>query len=128
MTGSAAYRWLIVASLAVGAPPASEGAWLGFRNDLQVPVAMRAAMVVNGVFTRSRPIILYPGEKTTECLIQTGERQIAVLEAKFPNRVLYQGTIPCSQDAFYSIQLVPPNQVKLVKTTFPDKPPKRSSR
>jgi hypothetical protein len=128
MSGSAVYPWLVVVSMAVGAPPASEGAWLGFRNDLQVPVAMRAAMVVNGVLARSQPIVLYPGEVTTECLIQTGPRQIAVLEAKVPNRVLYQGTIPCSQDVFYSIQLVPPNQVKLVKTTFPNKPSKKSSR
>jgi hypothetical protein len=104
-------------------PALARAAWLGFRNDLPVPVALQASMVVNNAMTSGRPIRLLPGESTMECLINQASRWISIYDTKNANRLLLQQKIQCKQDVFYSIRFQPPNQVKLVETKFPARLP-----
>lgn len=117
------YALLAWSVLILGAAPL-QAAWLGFRNDLKVPVIVRSNTVVKNQVRLGKPSILYPGEVAWEAVLQAGNRQIVVAEVKKPNRVLFQDTITVNKDSFLSIQLDPPNKVKLVPTKMPT-PPKR---
>lgn len=117
------YAVLACLVLMLGAAPL-QAAWLGFRNDLKVPVIVRSNTVVKNQVRPGKPSILYPGEVAWEAVLQAGNRQIVVVEARKPNRVLLQDTITVNKDTFMSIQLDPPTKVKLAPTKMPT-PPKR---
>jgi hypothetical protein len=108
------------------APGSLQAAWLGFRNDVNVPVIVQGGVVViPGKQIRwDKPRLLYPGEIFWDAILKPGNKIISIYEAKKPNRMVYQDTITISEDVFYSIQPDPPGKVKLIKTKMP-KPPQR---
>ncbi len=121
-------KWGLLAwsVLILGATPL-QAAWLGFRNDLKVPVLVRVSTVVKNQVKPGKAAVLYPGEVAWEAVLQAGNRQIVIIEARKPNRLLFQDTVTVNKDSFLSIQLHPPNKVKLVPTKMPATPkqPKR---
>ncbi len=115
---------ILLALLSLGAlPAASQGAWIGFRNDMKDPIVVQGASVVNGQVRWGKPHTLLPGEVCWDCIIQPGNKIIKVVSAKPPNKVLYQNTMMVVGDLFFSVQFQPPANAKLV----PAKPPTRRS-
>jgi hypothetical protein len=115
---------VVLAPLIVLVLPAGlQAAWLGFRNDVKVPLIVRANIVVNNTIRAGKPYVVYPGEISWDAVLQPGNRVIEIRDAKNPKRILFQDTITINKDAFYSIQLDPPNNLKLVPAKMP-KPPK----
>jgi hypothetical protein len=114
---------LAIALLALAAGPSQAG-WLGFRNDLAVPVIVQSNIVVNNKVGPGKTFRLYPGEVSWDAIIQGGNRRIVIVDAKKPTRVLFQDIIPVNNDAFYSIQVDTPTRAKIVPTKMPP-PPKR---
>lgn len=117
------YILLAWSVLILGAAPL-QAAWLGFRNNLKVPVIVRTNTVVKNKIQMGKPAVLYPGEVAWDAVIQAGIRQIVVVEAKKPNRLLFHDTINVTKDSFFSIQLAAPNKIKLVPTKMPAVPKK----
>lgn len=109
------------------APATLQAAWLGFRNDLKVPVIVRANTIVNNQARPGKPYLLYPGEVSWDSILQAGSRQVVIVDAKMPKRVLFQETITVIKDSFFSVRLdppTPPNKIKIVPTKMPP-PPKK---
>ena len=116
------------------------GAWLGFRNELPVPVFIQGATLVDGVLRRDRPRLLYPGEVAWDSVNSTGDKILTIYIARQPIQVLYQDTVPSStDDQFFSIQLEPPPSVakgqkpvpakiKLTAAKPPSPPPNRPTK
>jgi hypothetical protein len=117
----------IGAVLALALVPASgRAAWLGFRNDLTTPVVIRTAVVVNGkTVSRGKPFRFYPGEVYLEAVLPPTTKTVTVHEAKKQGRLLYQGTVNCVGDQFYSVQPDSPGKVKLAPAKVPMRPPGR---
>jgi hypothetical protein len=122
-------KWGLLAwsVLILGAAPL-QAAWLGFRNDLKVPVIVRTNTVVKNQVKPGKSALLYPGEVAWEAVLQAGDRQIVIVEARRPNWVLFQDNVTVNKDSFFSIQLNPPNKVKLVPTKMPAVPKQRPMR
>jgi hypothetical protein len=71
-------------------------------NNTKATLVVQCAAVVRGVVRRGAPTTLGPGEKMTVTAL--GNKLVNVYDARFPNRMLYQGTVPASlTDASYSI-------------------------
>jgi hypothetical protein len=73
-----------------------------FVNDTKGTLVLQVAVSVRGVVRRGAPITLGPGEKTKISVL--GNKLINLYDARFPNRMLFQGTLPAStENAIYSI-------------------------
>jgi hypothetical protein len=71
-------------------------------NNTKATLVVQCAAVVRGVVRRGAPNTLGPGEKMTVTAL--GNKLVNVYDARFPNRMLYQGTVPASlTDGSYSI-------------------------
>jgi hypothetical protein len=91
---------------------------LVFVNNTKGTLVLQVATVVRGTVRRGAPITLGPGDKTTVSV--PGNKLINLYDARFPNRVLFQGTLPASADnAAYSVTQpdlrVPKVSVDMVK-------------
>jgi hypothetical protein len=98
---------------------------LVFVNDTKGTLVLQVAAVVRGTVRRGAPITLKPGDKTTISVL--GNKLINLYDARFPNRMLFQGTIPASTDnAIYSVTQpdlrVPKVSVDMVKPAAMMKP------
>ena len=81
-----------------------EAAWLGLRNDLQVPVVVQSSSVLNNNVRRGKPRLLYPGEVAWDGILQSGVKLIEVYDAK-GRQLLYREQIRCAgDDQFYSLR------------------------
>jgi hypothetical protein len=114
---------LAISVLALAAGPNHAG-WLGFRNDLTIPVIVRTNIVVNNKVGLGKTFLMYPGDVSWDAIIQGGNRQIVIVDAKKPARVLFQDVVPVNNDTFYSVQVDTPTRAKIVPTKMPP-PPKR---
>jgi hypothetical protein len=113
---------LALASLAV-LPAAANAAWLGFRNDLAVPVLIQAVSFNKDKQANLGKVSkLYPGEVSWEALVQPGPKLIMLADPKLPNRPLYRRVLNCTEDSFYSIQLDALARLQLVQTKMPKRP------
>ena len=73
-----------------------------FVNDTKATVVLQVATTVRGRVIRGAPITLGPGDKTVISVL--GNKLINLYDARFPNRMLFQGTLPASaENAAYSI-------------------------
>jgi hypothetical protein len=110
-----AKTWKIgmLALLLLAAAPASSWAgWLGFRNDLKDPVAIRSSVVTNRGVVPGRPKALVAGEVAWEAVLLPGNRVIQIFDAN--NREIYRKNIPVTGDIFFSIRSDPKTGLQLV--------------
>jgi hypothetical protein len=96
-----------------------------FVNDTKATLVVQLATVVRGGARRSPPYTIGPGEKVSVAL--PGNKLVNVYDARLPNRVLFQGTIPASpQDGVYSIKQPDPRLPKVeMEMVKPSMAPKR---
>jgi hypothetical protein len=124
--------WALAAVVALGVLPGSVRAcWLGFRNDLNVPVIVQGSSVVNKVVRQGKPHLLYPGEVSWDCILQPGVKAIRVYDAKARGRVLYEGPVTCgAKDLLFSVTIDsgPPPRAVLAPAKLPMAMPGRMSR
>jgi hypothetical protein len=74
-----------------------------FVNDTKGTVVVQVAAVVRGAVRRGTPTTLGPGEKMSVTVL--GNKLVNVYDARFPNRMLFQGTVTASPtDGAYSIK------------------------
>jgi hypothetical protein len=75
---------------------------LVFVNDTKGTLVLQVATVVRGTVRRGAPITVGPGDKTKVSVL--GNKLINLYDARLPNRMLFQGTLPASaENAVYSI-------------------------
>ncbi len=73
-----------------------------FKNDTKETLVVQVATVIRGAVRRGPPTTLLPGDKMRVNVL--GNKLVHVYNARFPNRVLFQGTLTAStEDAAYSI-------------------------
>lgn len=73
-----------------------------FVNDTKATLVLQVATVVRGTVRRGAPITLVAGDKTK--ISVPGNKLINLYDARFPNRMLFQGTLPSAlENAVYSI-------------------------
>ena len=83
-----------------------------FVNDTKVAIVVQVATVIRGKVVRGAPCTLRKGEKVPITVL--GNKLVNIYDARLPNRVLFQGTIPASPvDAIYSIKQNDPRMPKL---------------
>lgn len=87
-------------------PAAARAEALGFRNDTTAPIIVQGASMVQGGVQRDRPHLL---QKNEACrIVLPGNKLITIYNAKMPNQVLFQTTIPAAaEDQFFSVCLDP---------------------
>ena|SRR6266849_4783075 len=78
-------------------PAALPAQTVNIRNDSQVALVVQFAYVVNGTVKRDKPIVIRPGA-TAPIATLAGAKLISVYDARMPNKVLHQSTIPASKD------------------------------
>jgi hypothetical protein len=78
-------------------PAALPAETVNIRNDSQVALLVQCAYVVNGSVRRDKPVAIRPGA-TAPLATLPGAKLITVYDARMPNKVLYQNTIPASKD------------------------------
>jgi hypothetical protein len=78
-------------------PAALSAQTVNIRNDSQVAMVVQFAYVVNGTVKRDKPIVIRPGA-TVPIATLPGAKLISVYDARMPNKVLHQSTIPASKD------------------------------
>jgi hypothetical protein len=101
-TGNVGGLLIALAVLAL-LPAAAPAQSLTFINDTKVPVVVQLATGAPGRVKRDKPHQLFPGDKVK--IVLAGDKLVNVYDARNPNRVLYQGTIPDSkEDLVFSIQ------------------------
>lgn len=117
----------VLACTALAAVPGpSPAAWLGLRNDTKTPIIIQTATVVNNQPCPGRPLVLYPGEVTWDCVVQPCIKDIAICDAKTKKPIFEKkGTACGTTDLFFSVQSATPGQMKLTPTTPPTPPPRR---
>jgi hypothetical protein len=102
-----------LAVLVLGAAPAaSQAGWLGFRNDTKNAVIVQTGVPVGALVRWGRPKVLQPGAIAWDAVLQPGLRRVQVFDAN--QKPLYQDTIRCVGDLYYSVQDDPAGGVKLV--------------
>jgi hypothetical protein len=105
--------------------------WLGFRNELKIPIVIQDVPAGNPGNPGRPPRLLYPGETNRQPMMTAGRRQIVIYSynPRGPGILLYQGTLPCKDNEFHAIQFNPAaNKVFLVPLPPPAKwTPARSS-
>lgn len=86
-------RPLLAALVALGLTAGSARAgWLSVKNDTKA-VILIVEVPANPVAKRSKPVRLLPGEVYREYHAEAGEKQIQVLDAKSPARVLCEAKV-----------------------------------
>jgi hypothetical protein len=85
---------LAALALSAAALPAQT---VNIRNDSQVTLVVQCAYVVNGTVRRDKPVAIRPGA-TAPVATLAGAKLITVYDARMPNKVLHQSTIPASKD------------------------------
>jgi hypothetical protein len=78
-------------------PAALPAQTVNIRNDSQVALVVQFAYVVNGAVKRDKPIVIRPGA-TAPIATLAGAKLISVYDARMPNKVLHQSTIPASKE------------------------------
>lgn len=117
---------LLACTALAAAPASSRAAWLGLRNDSKTPIIVQTSTVVNNQTCPGRPLILYPGEVTWDCVVQPCIKDITICDAKTKKAIFEKkGTACGTTDVFFSIQAGTPGQMKLVPTMPPTPPPRR---
>jgi hypothetical protein len=107
---------ILLAVLLVGwsAKPAAAET-LVFRNECKAPLVVQVVSVFRGVFRRDRPYLLHSGDTTKPGVMLIGDKVITILDAKVPNRILYQGTLSASSlDQYIRILPADPPRVRLL--------------
>jgi hypothetical protein len=96
----------LLAVLMIGLwPTAAEAAVLLFRNDTDIPLAIRGISIVNRVARQGKVHILKPREVWQELIFVPGTILIFVADANQPMRILCQEAIPFrGTDLFYALQ------------------------
>ncbi len=121
--GLRAVTGVAAAAVALAALPAvGQAAWLSFRNDLKQAVIVQGVVVINNRAYPGKARLLYPGEVSQEGLIQPCTRIVSVYDAQNPKRRLYQQTIVCVGDLFFSIKTDAMGRVSFVQISAPMRP------
>jgi hypothetical protein len=125
LRGFGAAKWMVLtASVVLIMPRALQAAWLGFRNDLKVPIVVQGTTVINNVARRDKPQTLYPGEVSWDPILRPGSKLIMIYDTKRPPRLLFQDTITIKDDLFLSIQVDKTGKPQLVPTKMPPMSPR----
>jgi hypothetical protein len=104
--------WLVVALLtATPAPAQPHGGAIVLRNDTPYSVRVNVSSIYRGHLLRAPSYQLLP-KAVTPAITLSGNKVVVISDARFPTRVLYQGTIPASDE-----------HIKL--SIQPDRPPPR---
>src|SRR5262245_23696594 len=107
--GVGAVAWSLLALLSPAATLAAPAAWLGFRNDTNMPVIVQGSSVVNNAMRHGKPNLLYQGTVSWERVTQPGSKIITIYDPKQPKLILFQGTVVIAAgDLFFSIEVDPP--------------------
>jgi hypothetical protein len=94
------------------APTGVRAEVLTFKNNTGFPVVIQGACVIQGVVRRDKPIPLKPGDVARIAL--PGNKIISVYDPNQPNKPLFQGAMPASNDdLFFLIQLPNPQQPQI---------------
>src|SRR5437667_11919982 len=98
---------------ALGVPSLADAAWLGYKNDTNVPVIIQCAIVVNNQPRWGKPHPLFPGEVAWDAVTAPGPRLLGVFDPKQNNRLVYTEPITVGvADIFLSLQMVTPPPVR----------------
>jgi hypothetical protein len=100
-------------------PGVSQAIWFGLRNDAGVPVVVYAA---SDAQKPGKSFVLNPGEISMDGLVRPGNRFITICDRRNPKRIYFQRSVPCSRDAFYSMQPDGAGGIKLVPMKVPPRP------
>jgi hypothetical protein len=93
---------LLVVSLPFLMPARARAETIEIVNNTKATLVVQCAAVVRGAVRRGTPTTLGPGEKMSVTAL--GNKLVNVYDARLPNRMLYQGTVPASTtDGSYSI-------------------------
>jgi hypothetical protein len=121
-------RATVLALAVLGMLPATlQAAWLGFRNDLAVPVVIQRSILINNQLRPEKAQVLYPGDVILEPVLRPGNWTVTIAEYRKPRRMMFQDTILINADKFFSVQTAGPAKVKLVPARMPI-PPRRPGR
>jgi hypothetical protein len=108
-TGAALFALAVLGLL----PAAAAAQSVTFVNDTKVPLVVQLAVGTPRGVRRLEPHRVYPGDKVR--LMVAGDKLVNVYDARLPNRVLYQGTLPAStEDQQFSMQPDPRGLPKVV--------------
>ncbi|MFL5329593.1 MAG: hypothetical protein ACJ8C4_11820 [Gemmataceae bacterium] len=124
--------WIAIAILGVIAP-ASQAAWLGYKNETKAPMVVQTTVVVNNQIVRGKAHVLYPNEIAWDNIPAPGSRQISIYDPKANNKLIHQDTITIGNlDIFLSARMETPAQqpnkpapqpvIKLLPTKAPVAP------
>jgi hypothetical protein len=103
-------------------PAQAAGESITFVNDTKAPLVVQLATAVRGGIRRDRPYQIAPGDKVVISL--PGNKLVNIYDARLPNRVLYQGTLPASAtDTTLSIKPDRPNVLGIPRVTLEVVPP-----
>jgi hypothetical protein len=113
-----------LAAVAVLALVAGEGRaeTLLFKNNTPVPVVIQGACVVQGVVRRDKPILLRPGDLAKIAL--PGPKIISLYDPSAPNRLLFQGAQPASNEDLAFLIQFDPKQIKFIMEPVKPQPKK----
>ena len=103
----------------VALPGVTQAIWFGLRNDAGVPVVVYAA---SDPQKPGKSFVLNPGEISMDGLVRPGNRFITVCDRRNPKRIYFQRLVPCTRDAFYSMQPDGAGGIKLVPMKVPPRP------
>jgi hypothetical protein len=98
-------------------PAAASAEDLYFRNDTNVPIIIQGSIFnKQGKVINDRPNLVQPGAKVQVRL--PGNKIITIREARAPNRVLHQATVPGGmEDQYILVNPDGPTKLKLDKST-----------
>jgi hypothetical protein len=103
----------------VALPSVSQAIWFGLRNDAGVPVVVYAA---SDPQKPGKSFVLNPGEISMDGLVRPGNRFIKICDRRNPKRIFFQRLVPCTRDAFYSMQPDGAGGIRLVPMKVPPRP------
>ena len=108
---------LVALATFVVLPAVASAEDLYFRNDTNVPIIIQGSIFTKpGKVVNDRPNLVQPGAKVQVRL--PGNKIITIREARAPNRVLHQATIPGGmEDQYIIVNPDGPTKLKLDKTT-----------
>jgi hypothetical protein len=106
---------LLAALVVFGLPSLASAQGVAFRNECTAPVIVQAVAIgPRGVIRRDRPYLLNPGAATPPIMLP-GDKIITIYDARVPNRILFQGTIPAGRAElhFRVVHDVAPGRVRI---------------
>lgn len=94
---------------------------IGFRNELNMPVLVEGASLVNGTLRRGQPIRIAPGQMAWDCNLSPGLRYVTIYDANQPTRILYRDPpIPFQgRDILYGVKPMPNRQDRVLLVGMP---------